>query len=53
MVAMAPIGPQLAVRPMWIIEATPKDKYYLYGKIQLYVDQGCWARTWATKPPRT
>jgi hypothetical protein len=38
-VGWAPIGPQLAVRPMWIIEATPKDKYYLYGKIQLYVDK--------------
>ena len=24
---------------MWIIEAVPKDKYYLYGKIQLYVDR--------------
>jgi Protein of unknown function (DUF1329) len=38
-IAWAPIGPQLAKRPMWIIEATPKDKYYLYGKIQLYIDQ--------------
>ncbi|MFM7736318.1 MAG: outer membrane lipoprotein-sorting protein [Alphaproteobacteria bacterium] len=35
----APVGPQLAKRPMWIIEAVPKDKYYLYGKIQLYVDK--------------
>ncbi len=35
----APVGPQLAKRPMWIIEATPKDKYYLYGKVQLYVDK--------------
>jgi hypothetical protein len=38
-IGWAPIGPQLAVRPMWIIEATPKDKYYLYGKVQLYIDQ--------------
>jgi len=38
-IGWAPIGPQLAVRPMWIIEATPKDKYYLYGKVQLYVDR--------------
>ena len=38
-VGWAPIGPQLALRPMWILEATPKDKYYLYGKIQLYIDQ--------------
>lgn len=38
-VAWAPIGPQLAKRPMYILEATPKDKYYLYGKVQLYVDR--------------
>jgi Protein of unknown function (DUF1329) len=38
-IAWAPIGPQLAQRPAWIIEATPKDKYYLYGKIQLYIDK--------------
>jgi len=38
-IGWAPIGPQLALRPMWILEATPRDKYYLYGKIQLYIDQ--------------
>jgi hypothetical protein len=37
--AWAPIGPQLAKRPVWIIEAIPKDQYYLYGKVQLYVDR--------------
>ena len=31
--------PALAKRPVWVIEATPKDKYYLYGKVQLYVDK--------------
>jgi len=29
----------LGKRPMWIIEAVPKDRYYLYGKVQLYVDR--------------
>ena len=47
-VAWAPIQAALARRPMWIIEATPKDKYYLYGKVQLYIDketyQGAWNR---------
>jgi hypothetical protein len=47
-VAWAPISPALAKRKCWIIEATPKDKYYLYGKIQLYIDketyQGAWNR---------
>ncbi len=38
-IAWAPVGPALAKRPVWIIEATPKDKYYLYGKVQLYVDR--------------
>jgi hypothetical protein len=37
--AWAPVGMALAKRPVWIIEATPKDKYYLYGKVQLYVDK--------------
>jgi len=37
--AWAPVGPALAKRPVWVLEATPKDKYYLYGKIQLYVDK--------------
>jgi len=44
----APIGAVLAKRKLWIIEAVPKDRYYLYGKIELYVDQegflGAWNR---------
>jgi len=47
-VAWAPIPAGLARRPCWIIEAVPKDSYYLFGKIQLYVDketyQGAWNR---------
>ncbi|MFQ5665626.1 MAG: DUF1329 domain-containing protein [Candidatus Binatia bacterium] len=47
-VAWAPLPAALALRPMWVIEGTPKDKYYLYGKIQLYIDketfQGAWNR---------
>ena len=35
----APVGMALAKRKFWIIEAVPKDKYYLYGKIELYIDQ--------------
>ena len=52
-VAWAPIGPALCKRPMWILEATPKDKYYLYGKIQLYLDretyQGAYNRKFSWK----
>ncbi len=47
-VGWAPIGAALAKRRMWIIEGIPKDTYYLYGKIQLYIDketyQGAWNR---------
>ena len=47
-VAWAPLPAALARRPCWIIEGMPKDKYYLYGKIQLYIDketyQGGWNR---------
>ncbi len=49
----APVAAVLARRKLWIVEAVPKDRYYLYGKIQLYVDQegyfGAWSRkfSWA------
>ena len=50
------VGPQLgadhtatlASLKFWVIEGVPKDKYYLYGKIQLFIDretyQGAWNR---------
>jgi hypothetical protein len=47
-IAWAPIAGALAKRPFWVVEGTPKDKYYLYGRIQLYIDketfQGAWNR---------
>jgi hypothetical protein len=46
--ACAPRSAALAKRRVWIIEGVPKDKYYLYGKLQLWVDketfQGSWNR---------
>jgi hypothetical protein len=49
----APIPQVLTKRKAWIIEATPKDKYYLYGKVQLYIDQetyqGMWNRKYSWK----
>jgi hypothetical protein len=46
--AWAPRSQALAKRKVWIVEAVPKDKYYLYGKIELYIDketfQGSWNR---------
>ncbi len=38
-VAWAPLSFALAKRRFWIIEGVPKDPYYLYGKIQLYIDK--------------
>jgi len=44
----APLAAALAQRPFWIVEGVPKDKYYLFGKLQLYIDketyQGAWSR---------
>jgi hypothetical protein len=46
--AWAPRSAALAKRRFWIVEGVPKDRYYLYGKIQLYIDkenyQGAWNR---------
>lgn len=46
--AWAPISGALAKRSFWIVEGVPKDKYYLYGKLQLFIDketfQGAWNR---------
>jgi hypothetical protein len=48
-VAWAPTGPSvLAKRRFWVVEGTPRDRYYLYGKLELYIDattfQGAWHR---------
>jgi hypothetical protein len=46
-------GCDASKRRFWIIEGTPRDKYYLYGKIQLYIDkitfQGAWSRKFGWK----
>ncbi|MFQ5665563.1 MAG: outer membrane lipoprotein-sorting protein [Candidatus Binatia bacterium] len=51
--AWAPVSLALAKRKMWIIEGTPKDKYYLYGRIQLLIDKetfdGAWNRKFGWK----
>jgi len=53
-VAWAPTGAAtLSKRRFWVIEGIPRDKYYLYGKIQLYIDtvsyQGAWSRKFGWK----
>jgi hypothetical protein len=48
-VAWAPINGGLAKRSVWVIQAVPKDKYYLYGKIELWIDAETWAGAWNRK----
>jgi hypothetical protein len=39
----------LVPRQVWIVEGTPKDKYYLYGKILLRFDKETWRGTYSSK----
>jgi hypothetical protein len=48
-VAWAPAGAALAKRKFWVLEGVPKDKYYLYGKIELWVDDETWQGAWNRK----
>jgi hypothetical protein len=47
-VAWAPRTAALAKRRHWIVEGIPKDRYYLFGKLVMYIDkisfQGAWDR---------
>ncbi len=47
--AWAPVADKLARRRVWVIEAVPKDKYYLYGKLELLVDQETWQGVYSRK----
>jgi len=53
-ISWAPTGAaSLSKRRFWVIEGTPRDKYYLYGKLQLFIDkisfQGAWNRKFGWK----
>jgi hypothetical protein len=41
-VAWAPVSGALAKRAMWIVEGVPRDRYYLYGRIELWIDAETW-----------
>jgi hypothetical protein len=47
-IAWAPRTAGLAQRRFYVVEGVPKDRYYLFGKLELYVDkvsfQGAWNR---------
>ncbi|MCK6553297.1 DUF1329 domain-containing protein [Candidatus Binatia bacterium] len=48
-VAWAPTDAALAKRSFWIVEGTPKDKYYLYGRVELWLDAETWDGAWNRK----
>jgi len=37
--AWAPISPVLVQRKIWVVEAKPRDPYYLFARIELGIDQ--------------
>ncbi|HWP65974.1 MAG TPA: DUF1329 domain-containing protein [Candidatus Limnocylindria bacterium] len=52
-VAWAPVAAGLARRKVWVVEGVPKDRYYLFGKLELWIDaytyQGAWNRKFSWK----
>jgi hypothetical protein len=45
-IAWAPVAGALTKRKVWVIEGVPKDKYYLYGKIELWIDDYTYEGSW-------
>jgi len=45
----APTDAALAKRTFWVIEAVPRDKYYLYGRLELWIDAETWDGAWNRK----
>ncbi len=48
----APISAVLVQRPVWIVEAIPKDPNYLYGRIVLRFDGESYLGSWTSKYDR-
>jgi Protein of unknown function (DUF1329) len=44
----APTHLKLAKRRCWVVEATPKDPYYAYGRRVVYIDKSAYWATWTT-----
>ena len=41
-VGWAPVSAGLAKRKFWVVEGVPRDKYYLFGRIELWIDAESW-----------
>jgi hypothetical protein len=48
----APVSAVLARRPVWVVEARPKDPNYLYGRVVLRLDAQTYHGSWASKYDR-
>ena len=48
----APVSHVLVRRPVWVVEAIPKDPNYLYGRIVLRFDAETYLGSWASKYDR-
>ena len=48
-ISWAPVDLALAKRSMWVVEGTPRDKYYLYGRLELWIDAETWTGAWNRK----
>ncbi len=48
-VAWCPVQEVLIRRPHWVVEAVPKDKYYLYGKMVLRFDKSIFLGSYSSK----
>src|SRR2546428_4730670 len=47
-VAWAPTKLKLAKRKCWVVEATPKDPYYAYGRRVIYIDKTAYWAYWVS-----
>lgn len=48
----APIGAALGRRPVWVVEARPRDSNYLYERIELRLDAETYEGAWVSKYDR-
>jgi hypothetical protein len=48
-VAWAPRGPVLVRRKLWVVEAHPRDPYYLFHRIEIALDQETFQGVWSRK----
>lgn len=47
--AWAPVSSSLAKRKFWVVEGVPRDRYYLYGRLELWIDAETWTGSWNRK----